>query len=268
MRSIQPLSKRQTEVLTLVLAGKSNKQVGSKLGITERTVEFHLKNIYEKFRVTSKVELILKLGEATGVTQNEMLRVSTVAKTEKSVENQDGESQFTIRLKALLDKELKMRSLRWSLTALGIMFACVASSWVYTFTQLNIARSKGVYETAEQGMRALMDIGYSADRRVKILYAGTNSFNGRRPHVWYVIAEVHASARADGSSLSDEGCDAPGSFFLQTKDGWMHVPEGAFPGFMGFWMDVFDMAGPGQTEPSTPRAHNQPERFCGVTWYK
>lgn len=268
MTSSQILSKRQTEVLTLVLAGKSNKQVASMLGITERTVEFHLKNIYEKFQVTSKVELILKLGEATGVTQNEMLRVSTVAKPGISIDNQDGESLFTIRLKTLLDKEVKMRTMRMTLITLGIILACVVSSWVYTFTQLNIARSKGVYESAEQGMRALMDIGYSADRQVKILYAGTNSFNGRRPHIWYVIAEVHASARADGSSLSDEGCDAPGSFFLQTKDGWVHVPEGAFPGFMGFWMDVFDMAGPGQPEPSTPRAPDQPEHFCGATWYK
>ena len=161
-----------------------------------------------------------------------------------------------------------MNSFRLPLFALGIVMACTALSWAYTAVQLNIARSKGVYETAEQGMRALVDKRYTPDRQVKILYAGTNSFDGSKPYVWYVIAEVHASARVDGSSLSEDGCDAPGSFFLETKDGWVYVPETAFPGFIGFWMSMLDMAGPGQSEPSTPRAPDQPEHFCGTTWYK
>lgn len=74
---------------------------------------------------------------------------------------------------------------------------------------------------------------YTADRKVKILYAGTNSFDGTKPHVWYVIAEIRASARADGSELGHNGCDAPDSFFIQTKEGWVHVPEGASPEFIG-----------------------------------
>jgi hypothetical protein len=111
-------------------------------------------------------------------------------------------------------------------------------------------------------MLAMLDENYMPDRDVKILYAGTNSFDGRRPHIWYVIAEVRASARADGSEMGRNGCDAPGSFFLQTKEGWVHVPEGAFPGFMGFWMDVFDMAGKGQAAPSTNWVEGQPAQFC------
>jgi hypothetical protein len=161
-----------------------------------------------------------------------------------------------------------MKTFRLPLYALGIVIACAALSWTYSSVQLSIARSKGMYETAEQGMLALVDKGYSPDRQVKILYAGTNSFDGSKPYIWYVIAEVHASARADGSNLSEEGCEAPGSFFLQTKDGWVHVPEGAFPGFIGFWMDLLKMAGPGQSEPSTTRAPDQPEHLCGTIWYK
>jgi hypothetical protein len=117
-------------------------------------------------------------------------------------------------------------------------------------------------------MLALLDKGYTPDRQAKILFAGSNSFDGSDPYVWYVIAEVHAAARADGSSLSNEGCDAPGSFFLESKVGWVHVPEGAFPSFIGFWMGVFNMAGAGQPEPSVTRAPDQPERFCGAILYK
>ncbi len=155
-----------------------------------------------------------------------------------------------------------MRILRWMLGLLGFIFICAASSWVYTAVQLNVARAKGVYSSPEQGMIARAEQYYTADRQIKILHAGTNSFDGTKPHVWYVIAEIRASARADGSALGHNGCDAPGSFFLQTKDGWVYVPEGAFPGFIGFWMDVFGWAGEGQVTPSTNWAPGQPSRFC------
>lgn len=155
-----------------------------------------------------------------------------------------------------------MKVFRRLLILLGILVAIIPSAWIYTSVQLAIARSKGLYSSPEHGMRSIIDKGYTADRNVKILYAGTNSFDGSQPHIWYVIAEVRASARADGSALSSQGCDGPGSFFLQTRDGWAHVPEGAFPGFIGFWMKIFGMAGPGQFTPSTDWAPDQPAKFC------
>jgi DNA-binding CsgD family transcriptional regulator len=39
------LSQREKEVIELLLQGKSNKQIVLALGITESTIEFHLKNI-------------------------------------------------------------------------------------------------------------------------------------------------------------------------------------------------------------------------------
>ncbi len=78
------LSKREKEVLELVLQGKSNKQIALSLGISVRTVEFHLKNVYAKFQVSSRIELILKLGHATGAAN---LGDSTVDRREKNAEN-------------------------------------------------------------------------------------------------------------------------------------------------------------------------------------
>lgn len=66
MEQIKLLSRREKEVVALLLQGKSNKQIALLLDISERTVEFHLKNIYAKTQVNSKVELILKLGKSTG----------------------------------------------------------------------------------------------------------------------------------------------------------------------------------------------------------
>lgn len=60
-----PLSKREQDVLDLLLEGKSNKLIAHALGITERTVEFHLKNIYAKHQVNSRIELVLHLRQST-----------------------------------------------------------------------------------------------------------------------------------------------------------------------------------------------------------
>jgi DNA-binding CsgD family transcriptional regulator len=62
-RNVELLSRREKEVVQLLLHGRSNKQIAFSLGVSERTVEFHLRNIYTKLQVASRVELILKLGK-------------------------------------------------------------------------------------------------------------------------------------------------------------------------------------------------------------
>ncbi len=66
------LSNRESEVVDLLMQGNSNKQIASALNISQRTVEFHLKNIYDKYQVSSRVELVLKLGESTVVDKAEV----------------------------------------------------------------------------------------------------------------------------------------------------------------------------------------------------
>jgi DNA-binding NarL/FixJ family response regulator len=63
MKKSNSLSRREGEVVALLLEGMSNKQIALALGISERTVEFHLKNTYGKLQVASRVELILELGK-------------------------------------------------------------------------------------------------------------------------------------------------------------------------------------------------------------
>lgn len=71
MKKIDGLSSRENEVVNLLLLGRSNKQIALALGVSERTIEFHLKNIYIKMQVGSRVELILSLVESTVVPENE-----------------------------------------------------------------------------------------------------------------------------------------------------------------------------------------------------
>lgn len=50
------LTKREVEVLTLVIEGKSSKEVADQLFVSKRTVDFHLANIYQKLEVTNRVQ--------------------------------------------------------------------------------------------------------------------------------------------------------------------------------------------------------------------
>jgi LuxR family transcriptional regulator, positive regulator of biofilm formation len=53
------LSKREAEVAEHVSRGLSNKEVGDKLFVTEKTIKFHLTNIYRKMNLASRTQLIV-----------------------------------------------------------------------------------------------------------------------------------------------------------------------------------------------------------------
>ena len=73
------LSNRESEVAELVTQGLSNKEVANRLFVTEKTVKFHLTNIYKKMNVKSRAQLIVwclpnmtfvdRKGSTTGATE-------------------------------------------------------------------------------------------------------------------------------------------------------------------------------------------------------
>jgi len=53
---VTPLTQREVEILQHVAAGLANKEIASRLGISERTVKNHLSNIMEKLQVNSRTQ--------------------------------------------------------------------------------------------------------------------------------------------------------------------------------------------------------------------
>jgi DNA-binding NarL/FixJ family response regulator len=51
------LTERELDVLRLVTAGLRNKEIAERLGVTENTAKFHLRNILEKLHAESRTEL-------------------------------------------------------------------------------------------------------------------------------------------------------------------------------------------------------------------
>ena len=58
-------SDREIQVIELVVAGSTNAEVGARLGLSEKTVESHLRRLFDRYGLQSRTELaVLALDEA------------------------------------------------------------------------------------------------------------------------------------------------------------------------------------------------------------
>jgi DNA-binding CsgD family transcriptional regulator len=55
------LSRREAEVALCCVEGLTNAEIGRRLSVSEQTVKFHLRNVFIKFRVKRRAELISRL---------------------------------------------------------------------------------------------------------------------------------------------------------------------------------------------------------------
>jgi DNA-binding NarL/FixJ family response regulator len=53
-----PLSPRELQVLSLAAEGLTNKEIAYRLGISERTVQFHLNSVFNKTGASSRTEAV------------------------------------------------------------------------------------------------------------------------------------------------------------------------------------------------------------------
>lgn len=63
---VEPLTEREVQVLQLLSQGLANKQIASRLGISEHTVKFHVSGIYAKLGATNRTEAA-RLGIQRGL---------------------------------------------------------------------------------------------------------------------------------------------------------------------------------------------------------
>jgi DNA-binding CsgD family transcriptional regulator len=61
-KSSVKLTRREEEVLDGILRSLSNKEIGSGLNLSERTVKFHVSSLLAKFKVRGRMELVRQTG--------------------------------------------------------------------------------------------------------------------------------------------------------------------------------------------------------------
>jgi DNA-binding CsgD family transcriptional regulator len=156
MAQIDRLSNREKEVVQLLLQGKSNKLIALSLGISIRTVEFHLKNVYVKFQVRSRVELVLKLVNTTGGATNGEPGYSLVDGLGENSENRvklNSRMDWAASLRAavsMIVKELKMKILMKNPSAfLPLAMSLAALATIAFFIAFN-----GTAPQADEGAAA------------------------------------------------------------------------------------------------------------------
>jgi len=57
---LENLSPREREILEFLTQGLSDKEIADRLGVKHGTVRFHLKHVYEKLHVRSRMEAAMK----------------------------------------------------------------------------------------------------------------------------------------------------------------------------------------------------------------
>ena len=57
-RSKYKITKRQEEIIRMIINGKLNKEIAQSIGVAESTLKGHITNVYNKLGVTNKIELL------------------------------------------------------------------------------------------------------------------------------------------------------------------------------------------------------------------
>lgn len=60
---IEPLTKRETQVMALVKKGLSNKEIAETLFISLNTLKVHIRNLYGKMGVDNRTQALLKMNQ-------------------------------------------------------------------------------------------------------------------------------------------------------------------------------------------------------------
>lgn len=63
---VEDLSPREREILELLAEGFPNKEIAHRMGVTDGTVRWHLRHVYNKLHVRSRTEAALKFRTAKG----------------------------------------------------------------------------------------------------------------------------------------------------------------------------------------------------------
>ena len=121
------LSKRERDVVELLLQGKSNKQIAITLGIAETTVEFHLRNVYAKLQVRSRTEAILELAKSTGLISENLREIrvekeSKINHTSGTFISEKRESVSPKRNVSVIRKDIAMKNRLFSYFFAGLLF--------------------------------------------------------------------------------------------------------------------------------------------------
>lgn len=134
---------------------------------------------------------------------------------------------------------------RWLIfTGLSLILLFFLGTWVYAKSHLALAKNEGIYASPEEAILARNSSGWGGAEVIRIenVHAGLNFHDGTLPHVWFGGADVYLDRVPDGGRRDHY---ATGSYYLRVEEGWVHIPEGALPDYIGLVMALYGLEGAG-----------------------
>jgi hypothetical protein len=127
---------------------------------------------------------------------------------------------------------------RWFFIPASLAVFFVLATWGYAKGQLAVAKAQGVYSTPEQAILDRFSEGWGGANvlRIENVHAGPNNPNGSQPHVWFGGADLYLDRVPESGRRTHY---VTGSFYVRVKDGWVYMPEGAFPTYVGWVMSLY-----------------------------
>ncbi len=115
---------------------------------------------------------------------------------------------------------------------------------IYFYASARIAQAMewGVFPTVEDAAIGVYSQGFGGAQVENIYHVdcGPNDPDDWRPYIRFCTATVVMDRVPKGY---DRTTFLPGGFFVQLQDGWVWMPEGAFPGFVVRVMEMYHMEG-------------------------
>jgi hypothetical protein len=184
--------------------------------------------------ITSLIELLIILilpGLITGV------GIWILLKHSQPVDEDEEREIGPVRTKKRTKKWLWILAVSISLIPLFFAYC-----WLHAVSHIALAKNEGIYATVEEAVIALNSQGWGGAQVVKIedVHASPNSWDGSQPHVWFGGGMVYLDRVPKGWDRTQY---LAGSFYIHVREGWVHVPEGAFPEFIGWIMELYDLEG-------------------------
>jgi len=135
------------------------------------------------------------------------------------------------------------------LASLLLIPLLVAGPWAYAVARLEMAKREGVYATPEEAVRARAATVEGVEvERIQMMWDGPSDPDGTLPHVWFAGANVIYDRP---HPYTGRRFNSMGSYYIRVEEGWVHVPEGAFPTLIGRLMTIYHLEGAGDNAPAT-----------------
>ena len=83
------ISNAESNVVTYIQQGYSNLEIANKLSVSEKTIKFHLTNIFKKYEVRSRAELMAKLTGYSKTAREEVVGALVEPIKEKALTQKD-----------------------------------------------------------------------------------------------------------------------------------------------------------------------------------